>query len=158
LDCQIQADVQTGARMFKKVAVIFDESPEADRALAAAVSVAVSLRSHIHILTVIKPPPIYTAYAEAADPQIAQALKEDHLSFYTQLQARAATVAEAAELHVMGHLVQGAEVDSIVQFLRSEQVDLLVLGLHRKTSTISRLWNKVFELAQDSPCSLLGVH
>jgi nucleotide-binding universal stress UspA family protein len=144
--------------LYKQVVVIFDESSESGRALATAVSIAGSLGSHLHILTVIKPPPIYNAYATAADPRIAQVLDGDHVAFYTELQARAATIAEGAKVSITKHLVEGAEVDSIVDLLRLEHADLLVLGLHRKTSTISRLWNKVFELAQDSPCSVLGVH
>jgi nucleotide-binding universal stress UspA family protein len=152
------ANAQIGDHLYKQIAVIFDESHEAERALATAISIAASLGSHLHILTVTKPPPVYTAYATAADPQIAQVVEGDRVAFYTQLQAKVATVAEAANVLVTKYLVEGDEVESIVDLLRSEQADLLVLGLHRKTSTISRLWNKVFELAQDSPCSVLGVH
>jgi nucleotide-binding universal stress UspA family protein len=144
--------------LYKQIAVIFDESHESERALAAAVSIAGHLSSYLHILTVIKPPPIYTAYANVVDPQIAEILDGDHHAHYTQLQARAMTIAEAAALPVTKHLVEGAEVEHIIALLRSEKVDLLVLGLHRKTSTLARMWNKVFELAQNSPCSVLGVH
>jgi nucleotide-binding universal stress UspA family protein len=144
--------------MYKQIAVIFDDSDESKRALAAAVSIAGGLGSRLQIVTVTKPEPIYTAYATAVDPQIVSVLESDHSDFYTQLQAKAAAVAEAEKLSVSHHLVEGANVDAVVDLLRAEQADLLVLGLHRKTSTISRLWNKVFELAQDSPCSVLGVH
>ncbi|HEY0797249.1 MAG TPA: universal stress protein [Acidisarcina sp.] len=140
------------------MAVIYDESHEAERALRAAISLAGTLSSHLHIVTVIKPAPVYTVYADAVDPQVARVIEGDHLTFYAQLQARAATVAQAAELSVTKHLLQGVEVESIIDLLKAERVDLLVLGLHRETSTIARLWNRVFELAENAPCSLLGIH
>jgi nucleotide-binding universal stress UspA family protein len=144
--------------LYKQVAVIVDESPEAEKALRAAVSLAASLNSHLHLVTVVKPPAAYTAYAAAADPGIVQVLEQDHLAFYTGIQARAVTVAETAQLAVTKHLLHEADVEHIVELLRAENADLLVLGLHRKSSIISRLWNRIFELAQDSPCSVLGVH
>ena len=56
------------------------------------------------------------------------------------------------------NLLEGEGVEAVLDFLVKEKPDLLVIGLHRHTSHISRLWNTVFELAQDAPCSVLGVH
>jgi hypothetical protein len=49
-------------------------------------------------------------------------------------------------------------VDAIVHFLAHHKTDLLVIGLHHHQSHISRLWSTVYSLAQDAPCSVLGVH
>jgi len=144
--------------VYKQIAVIFDESPEAGRALKATLAIAVGLESHVLVLTAVKPPAIYTAYAGSAGPDVAHLLEEDHLRIYEDLQDQAASAVSAAGLTSTKHLVSADGVNEIVELLRTENADLLVLGLHRKTSTISRLWNKVFELAQDSPCSVLGVH
>jgi len=144
--------------MYKQVAVIFDESPEAGRALRTAVSLAGSLHAHLHLVTLIRPPAAYTAYAAAADAEVVQVLTQDHLAFYEQLQAKAFAIAETGKLSVTKHLLHGTEVDQIVELLRTETADLLVVGLHRRSSIISRLWNRIYELAQDSPCSVLGVH
>jgi nucleotide-binding universal stress UspA family protein len=56
------------------------------------------------------------------------------------------------------HLVVGDEVEAIVDFLRQDKMDLLVIGLHRNTSRVARLWSTVFELEQEAPCSVLGIH
>jgi hypothetical protein len=45
-----------------------------------------------------------------------------------------------------------------VRFLVYYKTDLLVVGLHHHSSRLSSLWSKVYEMAQDAPCSVLGVH
>jgi nucleotide-binding universal stress UspA family protein len=63
---------------------------------------------------------------------------------------------ERAELET--HLLEGDAVEAIVRFLLDNKTDLLVIGLHRHSSRISRLWSTVYEIALDAPCSVLGVH
>ena len=43
-------------------------------------------------------------------------------------------------------------------FLESQKADLLVIGLHQHDFYVSRLWSSVYDIAQDAPCSVLGVH
>jgi hypothetical protein len=38
------------------------------------------------------------------------------------------------------------------------KTDLLVIGLHHCQSHMSRFWSTVYGLAQNAPCSVLGVH
>jgi nucleotide-binding universal stress UspA family protein len=45
--------------MFRKITVAFDESPEADRALQAAVELAKSLHASLTVISVIEPAPTY---------------------------------------------------------------------------------------------------
>jgi hypothetical protein len=45
-----------------------------------------------------------------------------------------------------------------VNFLRGQKIDLLVMGLHQRSLHLARLWSTVYELAQEAPCSVLGVH
>jgi hypothetical protein len=49
-------------------------------------------------------------------------------------------------------------LDAIICFLAAHPTDLLVLGLHQHRSHISRLWSTVYTLAEEAPCSVLGVH
>jgi hypothetical protein len=42
--------------------------------------------------------------------------------------------------------------------LAHHKTDPLVIGLHHRQSYISRLWSTVYGLAQNAPCSVLGVH
>jgi nucleotide-binding universal stress UspA family protein len=58
----------------------------------------------------------------------------------------------------MTDLAEGEEVDVIVRFVHRYKADLLVVGLHQHALHISRLWSTVYQVAQDAPCSVLGVH
>jgi hypothetical protein len=49
-------------------------------------------------------------------------------------------------------------VATIVSFLRSQGTDLLIIGLHQRDLYLARLWSTVYGLAQEAPCSVLGVH
>lgn len=53
--------------MFKRITVAYNESPEAGRALASAIHLARTLGAELRALTIVEPPPAYTAYADAAD-------------------------------------------------------------------------------------------
>lgn len=144
--------------MFQNVVVAYNESPESERALGSAIHLAKSLNAALHTVTAMTDLPAYTAYAEAVDPSISRILKEDRLTFYEHLQAKARALAGSHDVELHTHLVEGRQVESIVDFLRSHKADLLVIGLHQRDLHIARLWSTVYELAQDAPCSVLGVH
>jgi nucleotide-binding universal stress UspA family protein len=144
--------------MFQKIVVAYDESPVAKRALASSIELAKRLNAQLHIVTVMADLPAYTAYAAAADPSIPNILDEDRRAFYQILQQNLTALAESNGLTVTSHLLEGHNVDSLVHFLREQKSDLLVIGLHHHDLYIARLWSKVYELALEAPCSVLGVH
>lgn len=144
--------------MYKRITVAYNESPEASRALTSAIHLARILGAELRAVTILQPRPAYTAYADAADPSLALMINSDRMQAYERLHsaARQAAMREGVELET--HLVEGEEVDTIVRFLAHYKTDLLVMGLHPHQSHISRLWSTVYALAQDAPCSVLGVH
>jgi nucleotide-binding universal stress UspA family protein len=144
--------------MFAKIAVALDESPEAGRALTAAIHLAKALGAHLQAVTVMEELPAYTAYATAVDPSVIRTLDEDRVAFYERLQAAAKSTALQDDLELTTHLLNGGTVDAIVEFVREHQVNLLVIGLHHRSLRMSRLWSTVYTLAQGVPCSMLGVH
>ena len=144
--------------MFKKIAVAYNESAEAQRALASAVQLARSLAAELETITVVADLPSYTAFASAADSSLSQILKSDRVKFYEDLQERARMMALDHGLQLESHTVEGSSVEAIVKHLRARKADLLVVGLHQRDFYISRLWSTVYELAQEAPCSVLGVH
>lgn len=144
--------------MFQKVVVAYNESPESERALGSAIRLAGSLGAELHTVTVMTDLPAYTAFASAVDPSVAQTLKDDRLKFYEQLQEKARNFAKSHGIEIHSYLVEGPHVETIVDFLRKQKADLLVIGLHQRDLHIARLWSTVYELAQDAPCSVLGVH
>jgi nucleotide-binding universal stress UspA family protein len=144
--------------MFKRIAVACNDSPESRRALASAIRLASILGAELRVVTVEQELPAYTAFATACDSSLTQTLREDQSLRCEQIQAEARTTALREGVVVESYLLQGNEVDALIGFLHNNKPDLLVIGLHRHTSHVSRLWNTVFEIAQDAPCSVLGVH
>ncbi len=144
--------------MFRKIVVAYNESPESQRALESAIKLAQSLNAEVQTVTVKADLPAYTAYAGALDASTLETLKADHLTAYESLQAHARAQAVSGGIELRCHLIDGGPVESIIDFVRTHQADLLVIGLHPRGSHIARMWSTVYELAQAAPCSVLGVH
>jgi nucleotide-binding universal stress UspA family protein len=144
--------------MYKKIAVAYNESPEARRALASAIHLAKILGAELRLITILEEPPAYSAYASAADPSLARMVLDDQSNRFHQLQAEARETALREGVQVVLHLLDGEVADRLIEFLGHDKPDLLVIGLHRRASHISRLWSTVYEIAQKAPCSVLGVH
>jgi nucleotide-binding universal stress UspA family protein len=144
--------------MFKRIAIAYNESAEAQRALATAIELTRSIGAELETITVVADLPSYTAFAGVAGPSLPRILHEDHVKFYEALAERARQSAHAQGIDVLTNLLEGHEVEAIVRFLREHKTELLVLGLHQKDLYIARLWSTVYELAKEAPCSVLGVH
>ena len=144
--------------MFKRIAVAYNESAEAQRALASAIQLAKSIGAELQTITVMADLPSYTAFAGMADPSLPRILNEDRIKFYEALAERAQQSAQDQGVDVLTYSVEGPEVEAIVCLLREHKADLLVVGLHQQDLYIARLWSTVYELAQEAPCSVLGVH
>jgi nucleotide-binding universal stress UspA family protein len=144
--------------MFRKIVVAYNPTPEAQRALASAIQLAKELGAELHTVTVMVDLPSYTAFASVADPSLPRELDQDRLQSYTDLENKARIQAESHGIKTRAHLLDGKPVEAIVEFLRNEKADLLVIGLHQREFYVARLWSTVYELAQGAPCSVLGVH
>ena len=144
--------------MFTKIAVAYDGSPESDRALTAAISLAKAMGVGIHTVTILEIPPAYTAFAAVADGSVLRTLEEDRDVYYEHLQRLAVSKGDAEGVQVTTHLEGGDTVGSIHHFVHDHQIDLLVIALHRRSLRMSSLWSVVYSLAQELPCSMLGVH
>jgi len=144
--------------MFRRIVAAYNESPESQRALDTAIRLAASLHAELHTVTAAEALPAYTAFAAAADPSLPRELKQDRLRVYQELQEKARVQVHGHGIELENHLVEGQPVEAIIQFLRRQRADLLVIGLHPHDLHISRLWSTVYGLAQDAPCSVLGVH
>lgn len=144
--------------MFEKIVVTYNESEEAERALLSAIRLAKSVQAELHALSVTSDAPAYTAYAAVIDSSLPRVLQEDRRTFSGALLEKARATAHAHGIKLIGHQIEGSETKSILDFLHRQKADLLVIGLHPRDLYISRLWSTVYTLAQDAPCSVLGVH
>ena len=144
--------------MFRRIVAAYNESPESQRALNTAIRLAASLQAELHTVTAAEALPAYTAFAAVGDPSLPRALKQDRLRVYQELQEKARVQVQGHDIELQSHLIEGHEVEAILDFLRRQKADLLVIGLHPRDLYIARLWSTVYGLAQDAPCSVLGVH
>ena len=143
--------------MYKKIMIAFDESKEAEQALASGIELAKELGAELRLITVSEPLPAYAAYMDVEMPGARQRLLHERNAFYANLQKEGMRQASAAGLTVQGVVVEGNEVDSIVNHLATWGADLLVIG-RRHHSLLSRVWGgTVHNIAERACCSILAV-
>ncbi len=75
--------------MFKKIAVAFDESPEARRAFRSALDLAKLAGAELTMITVIENLPSYISYVSAVAPDVPVLLKNQRHAFYADLHDKA---------------------------------------------------------------------
>jgi nucleotide-binding universal stress UspA family protein len=85
-------------------------------------------------------------------------MMETRRRIHEELHEKAANLARELGVHAQGSIVAGNEVRAILHFLKEQNADLLVVGLHQHDFYVSRLWSSVYDLAQGATCSVLGVH
>ena len=144
--------------MFKKIAVAFDESPEAERAFRSAVELAKFASAELCLITVIEAFPAYIGYVSASSPDVTHLLVDERRSFYEDLQARAKLHAAEAGVSINAELAEGSEVATIVSIVERVDPDLLVVGLHHRSADLRFLGGTAHQLAIHLKCNILGVH
>jgi nucleotide-binding universal stress UspA family protein len=138
--------------------VAYDESPEAKRALVRAIELAKLMEAELRLVTVSEPLPAYVGFADAAFPGSKQMLAEERQSFYDKLQEEAKARAAEGGMVADGVIVEGDEVDSIVNSITSWHADLLVIGRRHHSSPLTRIWGgTVHEIAERTRCNILAV-
>ena len=144
--------------MFSKIAVALNELPESQRALRAAIDLALTCNAELATVSFLGDLPAYTSFAIVIDPDAPNAMREGQRRAHGELHEKASRLAQEHGVRAKGSIVEGREVQAILHFLKDERADLLVIGLHQHDFYLSRLWSSVYDLAQDAPCSVLGVH
>ena len=143
--------------MFKRILVAYDASVEASRALSAAIYLAKAVGAELQAVTIFDDSSANIAHAALSDSPLGLTLIQDRRERYEQLQAEARDRAMRRGVQLVTHLVEGEEADSILQLIANQKADLLVIGLHRHSQYLSRLWSTVYEGAQNGLCSVLGI-
>lgn len=142
--------------MFKHILIAYDESKEACKALDTGVKLAVELRAKTTVLTVLEPVPGYVHMAGAVAPEYPQHVLEERRLHFTECQQRARKRASDHGLEIETVLVEGDEIEAILEYTRKSRADLLVLGLHRHRSGIE--WQSTMRcIANETPCPILAV-
>jgi nucleotide-binding universal stress UspA family protein len=145
--------------VFNKILVAYDESPESGRALLSGIHLAKSLNAELRAVSVQENLPPYAAYLDAEFPGGTVLLRQKVADYHRDLLIRARQTAEREGVILKTELVEGDEVQAIMDCVQRNQSDLLVLGLHRHSLLFSRLWNHTTrDLVQQLSNTILGVH
>ena len=145
--------------MFSKILVAYDESPESGRALLTGIHLAKSLNAELRPVSVQENLPPYAGYIDAEVPGGTALLRLQAADYYRDLQTHAQQAAQREGVMLTTELVEGDEVQAIMECVQRNRSDLLVLGLHRHSLLFSRLWSHTtHDLVQQLSCSILGVH
>ena len=144
--------------MFTKIVVALNDLPQSQRALRAGIELAHACKAEFATVSILSDLPVYTSFAIVVDPNAPNAMREGQRRAHTELHEKASRLAQEHGVRAKGSIVEGQEVQAILHFLKDERADLLVIGLHQHDFYLSRLWSSVYDLAQEAPCSVFGVH
>ena len=144
--------------MYKRIAVAFDESPEAGRAFRSALELAKLLGSELNLITVVEDLPPYIGYISAVAPDVPGMLKEDRQAFYTDLHNKARSTAEREGVTVHSKFFEGDEMKGLLHLADQLRPDLLVVGLRFEPGGLSQnLGGTAHNLALHASCNILGI-
>ena len=144
--------------MFSKIVVALNDLPESQRALRAAIDLARLSSAELATVSILGDLPAYASFSVVVDPGAPLSMMEERRNRHKEIHEKAANLARELGVHAQGSIVAGSEVRAILHFLKEQNADLLVIGLHQHDFYLSRLWSSVYDLAQDATCSVLGVH
>ncbi|MHB1958283.1 MAG: universal stress protein [Acidobacteriaceae bacterium] len=144
--------------MLKKIAVAFDESPEAARAFHSALELAKLAAAELTLITVVESLPAYISYVSAIAPDVPVLLKNERHAFYSDLHRKARQTAEQAGIAIHSKMSEGSEIDGLLQLINDVDPDLLVIGLRREPGGLSGyLGGTAHRLALHAKCNILGI-
>jgi len=144
--------------MFSKIVAALNDLPESQRALRTAIDLARACNAELATVSILGDLPAYASFAIVVDPDAPSAMQEARRRVHDDLHEKASLLAQEHGVRATGAIIEGKEVKAILHYLKEQRADLLVLGLHQHDFYLSRLWSSVYDLAQDAPCSVLGVH
>jgi nucleotide-binding universal stress UspA family protein len=156
---------------YKKILVPHDGSRTSDRALESAIPIAKATRAKVVLLNVIEEvfvPPTVTnlGYSKTTGEKLTATTLAKEL--YHEMRREAATMLEQKRqkhwdekhLQIESRVVTGYPPDKIIEFIREQGIDLVVMGTTglqgiAKIGTIGSVARKVSE---ESPCPVILVH
>lgn len=139
--------------MFHKILVANDGSDGAKKAVAMAVDLAKRYGSELHSISVEEHLPHYAASVG----EVLEAQSEaNHYFKKVNEEAEALALQQGVALHP--HILPGHEVETIIQFTKDRQFDLLVIGFMGHSKIFGLIWGSSSQnLARLSPCTVLVV-
>lgn len=138
--------------MFKKILVGIDGSQNAFRALSEAVELAMRYGAELHSITVEEVPKFPGTVGEVIEEKDALNGK------FGEVIKKTKEMVEQKGYRIRTHLVVGHEVKSIIEFVKEQGMDLLVIGFMGRSALYERIMGSTCQsLVRLTPCSVLVV-
>ena len=139
--------------MFRKVLVGNDGSEGAKKALQAAIDLATRYDAELHEICIEEHLPHYAATIG----EVVEA-KQEATDYFRQVTRDAELFAEAHGIRLTSHVVPGHVVEAIVQFVKDQGFDVLVIGFMGHSRIFDRIWGGTSQnVTRLASCSVLVV-
>jgi len=141
-----------GTQMLKKILVGLDGSPHSFKALEEGVLLAMLAGTELHTISVEELPRFPGTVGEVIEE------KETANTTFGAAVAQARQMAEAKGVKLRSHVLVGHEVRTIVEFVKENEYDLLILGFMGHSAIYDRIMGGTCQnLVRLAPCSVLVV-
>lgn len=138
--------------MFSKILVAIDGSPAGDKALAAAVDVAIHYQANLIALGVAEVPEVVALVEEAKE------LREAAEKRFRQIGEAAVAYAHSRGVALHAVVVRGHAADAIVRYAEAEKVELLVVGQHGHSRIVRFFLGSTSDrVSAHCPCTVMIV-
>ncbi len=138
--------------MFNTILVAIDGSPASEKALAAAVDLAVHYKASLTAISVAVAPEVVGMVDEVDE------LRQGAEAHFRQIAEAAVEYARSRGLALRSVVVRGHAADAIVRYAEKEGINLVVIGQHGH-SRITRffLGSTCDRVSEHAPCTVMIV-
>jgi nucleotide-binding universal stress UspA family protein len=141
--------------MFKKILCPLDFSEFTDEIVDYAVSIAGKFGAELHFLHVIPNLNYYTPYESFLTPENLIALES---SIETEVGKDFDKIMKKIDMPVKKVIKNGAPFVEIIEYVKAESIDLVVMGTHGRSGIEHILIGSVAEkVVRKSPCPVLTI-
>lgn len=139
--------------MFKKILIANDGSEGAKKALKTAINLAKKYNAELHSISVAEGVPHYAATIG----EIEEFRKEAN-EFFEKINSEAIKEAEKEGIKLYPKVQAGHEVETIINYAKEGNFDLLVIGFMGHSKIFGRVWGSTSQnITKLSPCTIVVV-
>jgi nucleotide-binding universal stress UspA family protein len=139
--------------MFKKILVGNDGSEGAKKALRAAIELAKCYGAELHSISVEEDLPHYAATVG----EVLEA-KEEKNGYFKKINEEAKEMAAKEGVVLHTRVFPGHEVETIVDYVKEQHFDLVVIGFMGHSRVYDRVWGSTSQnLTRLVPCTVMVV-
>ncbi|GAB4413403.1 MAG: universal stress protein [Thermodesulfovibrionales bacterium] len=139
--------------MFKKILIANDGSAGARLALKVAIDLAKRYEAELHSISVEEGTPHYAATIGEVEE-----FRREANEYFKKVNNEAVDLAKKEGVELKPHVITGHEVETIVNFARDGEFDLLVIGFMGHSKIFGRVWGSTSQnITRLTPCTVVVV-